>query len=178
MDPTEKEWLSVHMGHSKEVHDRFYRQHADVIELAKISKVLILSEAGNISAHKGKKLSELDIDDPALSLDRVIEASQDNDEDNSARGPQYDINDSNLSDEEQQAPRAPKRINASGRRLTNAEREAIFAFFKEEIDNRKYAANKKACEEFNIRTGKQLDYQQIRNCVNSKVSPKTTWALN
>ena len=170
MDPTEKEWLSVHMGHTKDVHDRFYRIHTDVLELAKISKVLYLSESGNMHAHKGQKLSELDIDDPALSFDRVIEATKaDHDDEISAEGAQQvDINYS--SDEEPQVPRGPKRMNASGRRLTKAEREAIFNHFKDGIASRKYTANKAACENFNISTGRQLDYQQIRNCVNSKVS--------
>ena len=164
MDPTEKEWLSVHMGHSKEVHDKFYRQHADVIELAKISKVLYLSESGNINMHKGQKLSELDVNDSQLSFDRVIETIQENDR--PADGAQEDNND--VSSAEEEAPRAPRRQHASGKRLTKQERDDIFEYFKEAINNRKYAAMR-ACKEFNIATRRDLDYQQIRNCVNSKV---------
>ena len=157
------------MGHTKDVHDRFYRIHTDVLELAKISKILYLSESGNMHVHKGQKLSDLEIDDPALSFERVIESTTADNAEETANGAQ-EVNINYSSDEEPQVPRGPKRINATGRKLTKEEREAIFKHFKDAIATRKYAANKEACENFNISTGKQLDYQQIRNCVNSKVS--------
>jgi hypothetical protein len=53
------EELARHMGHELSVHRQFYRLQEDVIEMAKISKLLLVVEQGN--AHQFAGLSVDDI---------------------------------------------------------------------------------------------------------------------
>ena len=65
LDMTENELdlLCRHMGHSINVHHAFYRLPSQTLELAKISKLLIAVESGNLGSMAGKKFEELDVDD-------------------------------------------------------------------------------------------------------------------
>lgn len=56
------EQLATFMGHTNEVHKKFYRLPDDVYQTAKISKLLILMEDGKADAYKGKSLEEIDLD--------------------------------------------------------------------------------------------------------------------
>ena len=58
----ELEWLSNHLGHDIQVHKDFYRLHDSTIEIAKVSKLLIAADQGQISTLQGKSLSEIDIE--------------------------------------------------------------------------------------------------------------------
>lgn len=51
------------MGHDIRVHRRFYRLSSEPMQLAKISKVLINMERGNIDKMKGLNLDEVQVDD-------------------------------------------------------------------------------------------------------------------
>jgi len=61
MKDAEREWLAEHLGHSMAVHKSHYRLQEPVVELAKLSKLLIALEAGKASQFIGKKLSEISV---------------------------------------------------------------------------------------------------------------------
>jgi hypothetical protein len=53
--------LANFLGHDVRVHREFYRLPENTVELAKISKLLLQLEAGNISKFTGKSLDEIDV---------------------------------------------------------------------------------------------------------------------
>jgi hypothetical protein len=53
--------VARHMGHELAVHRKFYRLQDDVIELAKISKLLLAVESGQAHHFKGMSLDDLDL---------------------------------------------------------------------------------------------------------------------
>ena len=60
----ELDQLATFMGHDIRVHRDFYRLPDATIQVAKLSKVLILMENGDLKNLKGKNLDELDLDMP------------------------------------------------------------------------------------------------------------------
>ena len=50
------------MGHDVRVHREYYRLPEDTLELAKVSKLLLNLEKGELSECKGKSLDEIPID--------------------------------------------------------------------------------------------------------------------
>ncbi|RUS90379.1 hypothetical protein EGW08_001874 [Elysia chlorotica] len=67
--------LASFMGHDIRVHRNFYRLPEDTHQVAKVSKVLLLLEKGNISACKGKSL-----DDIIINEDEEVEFEESDDE--------------------------------------------------------------------------------------------------
>ena len=53
--------VARHMGHELAVHRKFYRLQDDVIELAKISKLLLAVESGKAHQFTGMSLDDLDL---------------------------------------------------------------------------------------------------------------------
>ncbi|KAK3724615.1 hypothetical protein QZH41_011044 [Actinostola sp. cb2023] len=56
------DWLARHLGHDVRVHREFYRLHESTAELAKVSKLLLAVDNGNLESLKGKTLAELNVD--------------------------------------------------------------------------------------------------------------------
>lgn len=54
--------LANFMGHEIRVHRNFYRLPENTLKLAKVSKILVAMEQGNISKYRGKTLDETEID--------------------------------------------------------------------------------------------------------------------
>jgi hypothetical protein len=70
MRPNELSLLCRHMGHSIHVHEEFYRLPSHTLELAKVSKLLIAVEGGDLTELAGKTMNDLDIADiPNTYLD-------------------------------------------------------------------------------------------------------------
>jgi len=63
MQSNELGLLCRHMGHSLRVHEDFYRLPAQTLEVAKVSKLLIAVEGGDLAELSGKTLNDLDISD-------------------------------------------------------------------------------------------------------------------
>ncbi|XP_074033515.1 uncharacterized protein [Leptinotarsa decemlineata] len=61
MKETEIDQLAAFMGHTMGVHKNSYRLPDDVYQTAKISKLLLLLESGNLKQYKGKTLDEIEI---------------------------------------------------------------------------------------------------------------------
>ena len=78
MQPSELNLLCRHMGHSIHVHEDFYRLPSQTLELAKVSKLLLAVEAGDLAQLNGKTLNNLDIADIP---DACLEEDDDEDDD-------------------------------------------------------------------------------------------------
>lgn len=61
MDENEMDWLASHLGHDIKVHRKFYRMKEDHVELAKVSKLLLAIDRGQIHKYAGKKLNDIDL---------------------------------------------------------------------------------------------------------------------
>lgn len=55
-------WLVRHLKHDVRVHREFYRLHESTTELAKVSKLLMAVDSGNIRGVVGKSLSEMTVE--------------------------------------------------------------------------------------------------------------------
>jgi len=60
--------VARHMGHELAVHRKFYRLQDDVIELAKVSKLLLAVEDGVAHAYANKSLDDIDLDGNQLFM--------------------------------------------------------------------------------------------------------------
>lgn len=60
MDDKDLQEVARHMGHELAVHQKFYRLQDDVIELAKISKLLLAVENAKAAQYSGMSLDDLD----------------------------------------------------------------------------------------------------------------------
>ena len=67
----ELEALATFMGHDKSVHHQYYRLPEDTMQLAKVSKILLQMEQGNMTVCKGKSL-----DDIEMISDEVIDEAE------------------------------------------------------------------------------------------------------
>ena len=67
----ELEALATFMGHDKSVHHQYYRLPEDTMQLAKVSKILLQMEKGNMKVCKGKSL-----DDIEMISDEVIDEEE------------------------------------------------------------------------------------------------------
>ena len=58
----ELQWLCDHLGHTKNVHLRHYRQMSGVIERTKIAKLLLVQDLNMVESFRGKNLDEIQIE--------------------------------------------------------------------------------------------------------------------
>ena len=59
LSDVELEELARHMGHELRVHRQFYRLQEDVIEMAKISKLLLVVEMGKAHSFSGMSIDDI-----------------------------------------------------------------------------------------------------------------------
>lgn len=52
--------LASFMGHTKDIHKNFYRLPSDVLQVTKVTKVLLAMEQGTMKSLEGKSLDEID----------------------------------------------------------------------------------------------------------------------
>ena len=64
----ELDMLAAFMGHDLFVHRNYYRLPQDSIEMAKVSRILLAMESGNVAAYRGKSLDEIILDDDNCML--------------------------------------------------------------------------------------------------------------
>jgi len=58
---SEMEWFCNHLGHDVSIDRDYYRLQTGVVELAKVSKLLLASESGQIGKYKGMSLDDIDV---------------------------------------------------------------------------------------------------------------------
>ena len=61
MESCELEWVSQHLGHNINTHKTFYRLHEGIVELTKVSRLLMAADDGNLSKYQGKKMKDISI---------------------------------------------------------------------------------------------------------------------
>lgn len=52
--------LARHLGHDIRVHRSFYRQHPDIVERGKVTKLLVAMEEGRMASFAGKTIEQMD----------------------------------------------------------------------------------------------------------------------
>lgn len=67
LSPGELKWLANHMGHDVNIHESVYRIHDSMIELAKISRLLMAVDTGQLHEFKGKNLKDIHLEGIVLS---------------------------------------------------------------------------------------------------------------
>jgi hypothetical protein len=65
---TDVDWLARHLGHDIRIHCDFYMLHNSAIELAKVSKLLLTVDSGELNRLKGKPLKEIDMDGKQVNV--------------------------------------------------------------------------------------------------------------
>ena len=58
----EQEWLSKHLGHDIQIDKDFYRQHDGIVEVAKISRILMMVDSDKTAKYAGRSLKEIGIE--------------------------------------------------------------------------------------------------------------------
>lgn len=66
MGDKDLEQLSAHLGHEKSTHLNYYRKTDDKLQIAKVSKLLLLMEKQSIGDYRGKGLDEIDLEIPDM----------------------------------------------------------------------------------------------------------------
>ena len=64
--------LAAFMGHSKDVCKQFYQLPSDVLEITKITKILLAMENGTIKSIGGKTLAEIEDTDLELPGNKLV----------------------------------------------------------------------------------------------------------
>lgn len=62
----EKDLLANHLAHNLHTHNRYYKIQEAALSLAKVSRLLIAAEEGELQKYSGKKLEDIDITGNAI----------------------------------------------------------------------------------------------------------------
>jgi hypothetical protein len=145
----ELEQVCGHMGHNIAVHREFYRLPDDTYQLAKVSRLLIALEQGQISRFQGKTLEEIEVD-----LD-IPDSEVDEDNTHEKESTSDAVHDPEVGpvemEETEVLQKTPDRLHKKRHRgqskqfLTVAEKRVIQHHFREHIDNFKIP-QKAECE--------------------------------
>jgi len=79
LQETELDLLAGFLGHDLHIHRTFYRLPQDTLQLAKVSKILIAYDSGQIASYKGKSLDDIPVEGDVLDVNE-----DDSDSDNEA----------------------------------------------------------------------------------------------
>jgi hypothetical protein len=136
------------------VHKEFYRLHDNVIELSKISKLLLASEAGSLHKFQGTSIAD-------MSIESLLTFEGDG-----SREEQEEIQLEEEGVMEEEEGELPQRAKTP--RLSKEERDKIFSHFEELISLKKIPG-KKQCNSCISATGSSLDWQEVKRIVSSRV---------
>ena len=64
--------MANHLGHEVNIHENIYRIHDSVIELAKVSRLLMAVDEGKLSKFCGKSLQEIHTEGMQLFLQMCL----------------------------------------------------------------------------------------------------------
>jgi hypothetical protein len=62
LTPGEQEWLSNHLGHEVHIDKDYYRANDAVLEIAKISRLLMVADSGHMAQYAGKSLTDIGVE--------------------------------------------------------------------------------------------------------------------
>lgn len=142
--------VAHHLGHDIRIHREFYRMDDATIELAKISKLLHLSERGELHKNKGKTLEDLEfaLSSSSEESDGEDAGSDDSDHDPSKRN-----------------GRAPTRKGL----ISKQERNEIIAFFEKSIQALKLPLKKNFIQYISQKKS-HLEWTQIKAVIVSRIN--------
>jgi len=159
MDKHEREWLANHLSHSVAVHDHYYRLPSNAVELAKISKLLLITERGNLHQHQGQSIAalnvdNLDIEDPDQQQDEEEHQEQESDEDEKPPA--------GIEEEEDETPRRLRR------QLPEGTRKEILQYFEASISAKK-PPNQAECKKYLEEHQSTLEWTRVKAVINSRI---------
>ncbi|KAJ8932231.1 hypothetical protein NQ318_004433 [Aromia moschata] len=64
------EQLTTFMGHTLDVHRKEYRLPDDIFQTAKIAKLLLLMESGDVGKYQGKTLDEINLEEDLMNPEK------------------------------------------------------------------------------------------------------------
>lgn len=145
----EVDQLANFMGHTSSVHRNSYRLPDDIYQTAKISKVLLLMEKGNLGQYKGKNLDDINInmDEDLLTHQQSSDESEVEDDITSENLTNFIAEPSTSNAKTSIEARIPKK--GKKRTLvpwTDVQKQVAKDFFKNYIRNKK-TPKKTECEE-------------------------------
>ncbi len=155
-----QDWLARHLGHDIRVHREFYRLHDNTIELAKVSKLLIAAEQGDLHKHKGKTLATMQVSGVESPVHRTSQP------DNLREDTEETTHDSDLeSDPEfllENDEKPEKNI------ITREVREAMCSYFNDEVEAMK-PPTKSRCLQY-IKVFKLgIPWQRVKSTVYARI---------
>ena len=71
-----KAWVAEHLGHSLDVHGKYYRMPLDSVETAKITKLMYLMDHCKMNEVRGLNLNEVDT---VITRDRILQCTDERD---------------------------------------------------------------------------------------------------
>jgi len=77
--------LAGFLGHNIHVHCNFYRLPQETLQLAKVSKILLAYDRGQIASYKGKNLDEIQLDDVVEMDDAEVSDTAEDDQNESSQ---------------------------------------------------------------------------------------------
>jgi len=77
--------LAGFLGHNIHVRCNFYRLPQDTLQLAKVSKILLAYDRGQIASYKGKNLDEIQLDDVVEMDDAEVSDTAEDDQNESSQ---------------------------------------------------------------------------------------------
>jgi hypothetical protein len=58
----EQEWLSSHLGHELHIDKDFYRTNDAVLEISRISRLLMAAHTGKLAQYAGRQLADIHVE--------------------------------------------------------------------------------------------------------------------
>ena len=68
LDDGQLGWVAKHLAHTIDTHKTYYRQQESVVELAKVSRLLIAADEGTLHMYQGKTLEDIGLDGELLKF--------------------------------------------------------------------------------------------------------------
>ena len=72
LDNQELEWVANHLGHNLEVHRSFYRLPNELLQVAKVSQLLLASEQGRLHQYADRSLQDINVEGNIAHLELVL----------------------------------------------------------------------------------------------------------
>ncbi|XP_053392380.1 uncharacterized protein LOC128555047 [Mercenaria mercenaria] len=160
--------LARHMGHELSVHKIFYRLQDDVIELAKISRLLIAVEEGKAASFAGCTLDDINIAD-IPEEDAIDEPDEDDETDDDNMLSSYDVDETVCDTPSSALNRDPDQLIGKTNRTEEAENNQT----EEAENNRVEEAENNRGEEAENNRGEEVEKSRTEEARRTKCQRKT-----
>lgn len=149
LSTNELDILADFLGHDVRIHRNFYRLSEDTLQMAKVSKILVAMERGNIQHFKGKSLDEIQFDvNEQIEEDEEVE--EDEKEENASSEDEFELSLPAASFARRETPTLTDNTKARKQYKKQpwnaAEKNVVIKYFQGEIKLKK-EPKKGKCEE-------------------------------